>query len=87
MAYAARSDELRTLPDVRVYYTELWAKKRYRGERFVYHSMRFCPAGKSIKGKHRSAAELPLDGRKPCKECTELAAAWLALPTVVRGSI
>lgn len=72
---------------MRVYYTELWGKKRYRGERFVYHSMRFCPVGRRIKGKHRSTADLPLPGRKPCKQCSELAAAWLELPTVDRASI
>jgi hypothetical protein len=72
---------------MRVYYTEQWTKKRYRGERFVYHSMRYCAAGKRIKRKHRLCGDLPVEGRKPCKECSALATAWLALPTVRRTSI
>jgi len=66
---------------VRVYYTDLWAKRRYRGERFIYHAMRDCPAGKRIKGKHRTTAPLPLGGRRPCPECTALARDWLELAT------
>jgi hypothetical protein len=72
---------------VRVYYTEQWGKKRYRGERFVYHVMRYCPAGKRIKPQHRSQSNLPIDGRKPCKVCSALAQAWLSLPTVDRTSV
>lgn len=72
---------------MKVYYTDQWFKKRYRGERFVYHVMRFCPTGRRIKGKHRSSAESPVAGRKPCKECTALALAWLALPDAERTSI
>lgn len=69
------------------YYTTQWHKKRYRGERFVYHVMRFCPSGRRIKAKHRSTKEPPIDGRKPCRECTALAFSWLSLPTVERGSL
>ena len=72
---------------VKAYYTDLWHKKRYRGERFVYHVMRYCPTGKRIKRPDRSSAELPIAGRKPCKDCTALAMDWLALPTVDRKSI
>jgi hypothetical protein len=66
---------------VRVYFTDLWAKRRYRGERFTYHVMRDCPMGGRIKGKHRSSAELPVVGRKPCPGCTALALEWLELAT------
>jgi hypothetical protein len=72
---------------VKVYYTTLWHKKRYRGERFVYHVMRYCPSGKRIKSQHRTGGVLPIAGRKPCKDCTALALGWLALPTVERTSI
>ncbi len=72
---------------MKAYYTDSWFKKRYRGERFVYHAMRFCPSGKRIKRKHRASAELPIAGRKPCKDCTVLANEWLALPTAQRTSI
>jgi hypothetical protein len=76
-----------TLGTMKAYYTDLWFKKRYRGERFVYHLMRFCPTGKRIKRKHRTSAELPISGRKPCKDCTALANEWLGLPTAERTSI
>lgn len=72
---------------VRVYYTDLWFKKRYRGERFVYHVMRFCPSGRRIKGKHRVADSLPVAGRKPCQDCTALAEEWLGLPTARRTGL
>jgi hypothetical protein len=72
---------------MKVYYTNMWHKKRYRGERFVYHLMRYCPAGKRIKGKHRTNGELPMAGRKPCKACSALAVAWLDLPTAERTTI
>lgn len=72
---------------VRVYYTDLWFKKRYRGQRFVYHVMRFCPSGRRIKRKHRVADSLPVAGRKPCQDCTALAEEWLGLPTARRTSL
>lgn len=69
------------------YYTTQWNKKRYRGERFVYHIMRYCPSGSRIRGKDRTTEEAPVEGRKPCKECTALAFVWLNLPTVERSSL
>lgn len=72
---------------VRVYYTDLWFKKRYRGQRFVYHVMRYCPSGRRIKRKHRSTASLPVAGRKPCQDCGALAEEWLALPTGRRAGL
>jgi hypothetical protein len=72
---------------VKVYYTDLWFKKRYRGERFVYHVMRYCPSGRRIKRKHRMGDSLPVPGRKPCKDCSALAEEWLALPTARRQGI
>lgn len=71
---------------VKVYFTELWAKRRYRGERFVYHAMRYCPAGARIKGKHRSTSALPLPSRSPCPRCSELAAEWLELVAGAYGT-
>lgn len=72
---------------MRAYYTDRWFKKRYRGERFVYHVMRFCPSGRRIKRQHRLRGEAPIPGRKPCKDCSALAAEWLALPTVERSTL
>lgn len=69
---------------VKVYFTDLWAKRRYRGERFVYHVMRDCPTGGRIKGKHRKTAELPVPGRRPCPGCSALALEWLELATAGR---
>jgi hypothetical protein len=72
---------------VQAYYTTQWFKKRYRGERFVYHLVRYCPSGRRIKRQHRTRAEAPVDGRRPCRECTALAVEWLALPTVQRSTL
>ncbi|HUA94343.1 MAG TPA: hypothetical protein VMB82_02315 [Acidimicrobiales bacterium] len=80
-------DDLGSVAQVRVYYTDQWFKKRYRGERFVYHVMRYCPSGRRIKGKHRVADSLPVAGRKPCQDCTGLAEEWLSLPTARRAGL
>ena len=43
----------------------------------VYHSLRQCPGGKSIKGYNRDNGKIPGD-REPCKECVSLSVEWIA---------
>jgi len=69
---------------MQAYFTTQWFKKRYRGERFVYHVMRYCPSGRRIKRAHRTRGEAPIAGRRPCRDCTALAVEWLAQATVQR---
>ncbi len=70
-----------------VYFTDQWFKKRYRGERFIFHLVRYCPTGRRIKRQHRTRGEAPIVDRRPCRECTALAAQWLSLPTARRTSL
>jgi hypothetical protein len=43
----------------------------------VYHVLRYCPTGKTIKRWHRQKGRIPITGRRACEDCERLTREWL----------